>query len=130
MSETGAFKQSFRASQSIGAFLVAAVSATTTAFNCELADTATSAPVGITQDAVSTGGSVQVVTLGRTLGICAASISAGALLSWETATGELVAVTNNTSTTLNKTIGIALQSGSSASAIEIFVNPYYASAGV
>ncbi len=123
MADRGAIINSYRATQSIGAFLVVAVAATTTAFNVELADTATSAQVGISQDSASTNGAISILELGRGKAICGASVSAGAILSWQTATGKVVAVTNNTFTTFNPVIGRALESGTLDSRINILVNP-------
>lgn len=127
MSNRKGMTNSFRATQSIGVFLVVSVPATTSAFNCELADTATSRPLGIIQDNASTNTAADVVVLGRSLALASASISAGALLSWVTATAQVVAVTNTSfgAALIRPTIGIALQAGTAASHIEIFVNPNY-----
>lgn len=116
-------QDSYRATQSIGVHLVAAIAATTTSFEVELADTSTSQPVGITQDVSSTNSSVNITSFGRSKAVAGASVSAGSILGWQTATGKVVAITNNTSTSLIPSIGKALQSGSSDSTIDILVLP-------
>lgn len=120
---------SFRANESIGAYLVVAVNASTTTqeLRCELADTSSSMPLGIIQDSVSTDGSANIITSGVARGQCSASISAGALLTWATGTGKLVEVANNTTSATNiaRTIGIALHAGSTDAVILVHVNPTY-----
>lgn len=118
---------SFRANESIGAFLCVAVNASTSAqeIRMELADTSTSMPLGIIQDAVSTNGSAEVVQLGVARGQCGASVSAGAILTWQTATGKVIEIANNTTTSMDRSIGIALHQGSTDSVIKVMVNPDY-----
>jgi len=114
---------SFRANESIGAFLVVAMNLSSTAqeFRVELADTSTSLIVGVIQDDVSTDGSAEVVTFGMARAQCGASVSIG-LLAWQTATGKVVnfAIAG---TTTGRLIGTALQAGSTDSVIKILVNP-------
>ena len=123
MADTGAIINSYRSTESIGAFLVVAVAAGATALRVQLADTLTSAGFGISQDVSSNGDAVSVLELGRGKAICGASVSSGAILSWQTATGKVVAVTNNTATSFLPVIGRALESGTLDSRINILVNP-------
>ena len=120
----GYLNDSFRAAESIGANLVVAVNATGEN-QCQLADTSTSMPLGVIQDAVSTNGAANVVIFGVTRAQAGASVSSGAQLTWQTATGKVIEVTNNTTTAIDRVIGIAIQSGSTNSTIKILVNPSY-----
>lgn len=115
---------SFRANESIGAFLVVALNPSTTAeeFRIELADTSTSAIIGVIQDNVSTDGSAEVVTFGMARAQCGASVSIG-LISWQTATGKIINIALSGTTITTRLIGTALQPGSTDSVIKIIVNP-------
>lgn len=115
---------SFIAIESIGAYRVVAVNANSVNYSIqmELADTSTSVAVGIIQDDVSTNGTADVATAGLARAICGASVSAGAILTWQTATGRVIEVANNTTTAYSKTIGIALYPGDTNSIIQVDVN--------
>lgn len=117
---------SFVANESIGAYLVVAVPATSTsnAIRCELADTSTSMPLGIIQDAVSTEGSANVVTMGVARATAGASVSAGALLTWNTS-GQVIETAATASTITARAIGLALQAGSANQVILVMVSPQY-----
>lgn len=115
---------SFVANESIGAYLVVAVPATSTsnAIRCELADTSTSMPIGVIQDNVSTDGSANVVTMGVARAMAGASVSAGSLLTWDTA-GKVIETAATSATITTRAIGLALQNGSSGQIILINVIP-------
>ena len=117
---------SFRANESIPAFVTVAINASTTLaeLRCEVADTSTSLPIGIIQDNVSTDGSANVVTTGLARMLLATTTAAGDLLTWQTATGQGMPVAN-TSTITARLIGIALAPGTNGSIIPVLVNPQY-----
>lgn len=118
---------SFRANESIGAYVVVAINGSSTAaeFRCELADTSTSIGIGVIQDNVSTDGSANVVSGGLSRAQCGASVSAGASLTWQTATGKVIEHNPATTTTIDRFIGVSLSPGSTDSVIMILVNPSY-----
>lgn len=123
---------SFRANESVGAFLVVAFNPSSTAdkFRCELADTSTSLQIGISQHAASTDGAIDIISVGFTRAQCGASVSAGAILTWQTATGKVIeAGTQNTATAIIRTVGISLKAGSTDSVIQIFALPTYVDFG-
>lgn len=115
---------SFKANESISAYTVVALNASSNGDNLlvELADTNTSIAVGIIQDDVSTNGSADIVTIGQARGMCGASVTVG-LVTWQTATGKVINTTNNTYTTVAPVIGTALEAGSTNAVIKIIVNP-------
>lgn len=117
---------SFVANESIGAYLVVAVPATSTsqAIRCELADTSTSMPLGIIQDNVSTEGSANVVTSGVARATAGASVSAGSVLTWNTS-GQVIEAAASSATITARVIGIALQNGSANQIILVNVAPQY-----
>lgn len=92
-------------------------------------DTATAFIMGLSQEISSdaTGGAAFVAVGGTAKANCGASVSAGALLTGLTATGEVVEVTahvlNTTTTVVPRTVGQAMRSGSTAAAIEVYVSP-------
>lgn len=115
---------SWRANESVGSFLVVAFNASSTAdkFRCEIADTTTSRALGISQYAASTDGSVEIANAGLSRAQCGASVSAGSYLTWQNGTGKVVeAGLMDTITAIVRTIGIALQSGSTDSVIRVDV---------
>jgi hypothetical protein len=117
---------SFRANESIPAFVTVAVNASSTTDNlrCEVADTSASLPVGIIQDNVSTDGSANVVTTGLARMLVATTTAAGNLLTWQTATGQGMPIVD-TSTITARLIAIALAPGTNGSIIPVLVNPQY-----
>lgn len=114
---------SWRANESIPAYVVVAVNASTTtrALRVEVADTMTSLPIGFAQDSASPDGSVEIVSSGYCRAKCANSVSAGSLLSYETATGEVVEVDRAATITV-QTVGWAVHAGSSNSVILVYAN--------
>lgn len=115
---------SFVANESIGTYLVVATPATSTsdAIRMELADTSTSMPLGVIQDNVSTDGSAEVVTAGVARAIAGASVSAGALLTWNTS-GQVIEAAASSATITARLIGQALHNGSANQVIKILVRP-------
>lgn len=114
--------ESFVASSSIAAYTIVSID-TTTGYVTNLW-TSTSQILGIAQDNASTNDSVPVALDGIAKLICNASIAAGSLVAPVTATGFGVAFASTvTSTALNKTVGLALQSGSTNGTIDVLVNP-------
>ena len=98
--------KSMIANESIPAYTVVAINASATAdgHRCELADTSTSVIIGIAQDDYSTNDSADIIVGGISRAKCSASVSAGSVLAFATATGEVVEVANNTATAIRKTI--------------------------
>lgn len=127
MAGNAGFSYTFRANESIGAYLcVAANASSTSQFLCELADTSTSVPLGIIQDAVSTDGAANVSILGVCRAQCGASVSSGARITWQTATGKIVEGAFNTTTGYSPhNLGVALQAGSTDAVIKVLLNPNY-----
>ena len=100
----------------------------------DLAETSTALGFGISADSVSnTGQAIPVILNGIAKAECGASVSAGSLLTWQTATGMVVesAVNGFTMSTTGlyaKTIGIALEKGVGTNAvISILVQPNFIS---
>lgn len=106
-----------------------AAGGTTVARAVALWDTASAVIIGLTQEISSgaTGGSVVVAIGGTAKGNCGASVSAAALLTGLTATGEVIEagtqILNTTTTIVPRTVGVAMQNGATGSAIEVLVNP-------
>jgi hypothetical protein len=117
---------SFKANESISAFVAVAVNASSTAndLRVELADTSTCIVIGIIQDNVSTDGSAEVVTLGRARALLATTTAAGDLMTWQTATGQLMPVAS-TSTITARLVATALCAGTAGSIIPVLVNPSF-----
>lgn len=96
----------------------------------DLCETSTVMGFGISAQDVSTAGEAIPIILGGTAKAqCGASVSAGALLTWQTATGLVVeAVANSVGTAtaiVPKAIGISLENGDTNSIIEILVAPQF-----
>lgn len=115
---------SLRANESISAFVAVAVNASSTVndLRCELADTSTSIVIGIIQDNVSTDGSADVRTSGVGRALLATTTVAGDLMTWQTATGQLMPVIP-TGTITARLIAIALCAGTNGSIIPVLVAP-------
>lgn len=121
--------KSFMANQSVAAFTVVSRAATTSTMSVRPWDTTTSFILGVAVNNASTGDSVNVVIGGTARVSCAASVSVGALVGPNTATanlnqgiGSIVERTGSfTSTILYKNLGIALESGSTNSVIEVLI---------
>lgn len=126
--EVNGVKKTFKAlNASIPAYRIVAVGAGKDVV--DLAKTSTAMLVGVSANNISaTGQAVSVILNGTARCQCGASVSAGALLSFQTDTGmcieALAAAYNHTTTTIiPRTIGVALQAGSTNSVIEILVQP-------
>lgn len=117
---------SFRANESIPAYVVVAFNASTTAaeYRCEIADTSTSRGFGIIQDRVSTDGSANIVTSGYALGLLCTTTAAGDLLTWQTATGQLMVLSEAATVTV-QAIGRAICGGTSGSIVPVLVAPQW-----
>lgn len=120
----GTIKSFKAASGSVPAYRIAVVTGINTV---GVTFTSTSVLVGITaNDASATGQAVGVVLNGTAKCMCGASVSAGAILTAQTDTGkciEATAVLNTTTTVIPRTIGVALQKGSTNSIIEVAIIP-------
>ena len=107
-----------KATASISAYSIVQVD--TTAQKCSMPTTITSNVVGISQDLAVTNGAVAICINGTSKVVAGASVTAGDPVGAQTAgTGKAVTV----STTTTAGIGIALQSGSTNSVIEVIVQP-------
>lgn len=117
---------SFRSNESIAAFVTVAVNASTTLaeLRVEVADTSTSIPVGISQDASSPEGSADVRTFGFGRMLLATTTAAGDILTWQTATGQGMPVVAANSITV-RTIAVALAPGTAGSIIPVLISPQY-----
>lgn len=113
-----------RANETIPAFVVVAMNASTTfaEIRCEIADTSTSIPLGIIQDLAQPEGAADVVTFGLARLLLATTTAAGDLLTWQTATGQGMPVVAANSITA-RLIGTALVPGTNGSIIPVLVNP-------
>lgn len=112
----------FVAGETIPAYTI--VAPTSTDNTVEIHDTASSLILGVAADDSSggAGSSVKVVVGGTAKIICGASVSAGEIVTPQTATGYAIAGISDfgTATTLvPRTVGIALQAGSTNSVIEV-----------
>ena len=120
----GTIKSFKAASGSVPAYRIAVLTAGNTV---GVTFTSTSVIVGITtNDASATGQAVGVCLNGTAKCTCGASVSAGALLTAATDTGKCIdatSVLNTTTTVIPRTIGIALQTGSTNSVIEVAIIP-------
>ena len=115
---------SFTAGETLAAFRIVGPSSGTSAV--QLWDTSTALFTGVTQDSSSggTGSSVLVAIGGACKVVCDASVSAGAILTGQTATGLAIAGVNTSdthTTTLPRSIGVALQAGSTNAVIEMLI---------
>ena len=114
---------SFEAAATLSAYRIVKP---TTANHVGLWDTSTAQIIGVTLDD-STGGSdssVAIVIAGTAKVACGASVSTGALVCAQTATGLLIetgAIPTTATSTFPKMLGIALQSGSTNSVIEVLL---------
>jgi hypothetical protein len=112
------------ADASVTAYKIVAVSGKNTV---DLWDTVTSAILGVTTiDAIAAGSAVGVIIGGTARVMCGASVGVGAVVTAQTGTGkciEAVTTLNTTTTVIPKTLGIALQNGSTNAVIEVSVMP-------
>lgn len=115
-----------RANESIPAYVVVASNASTTFsdIRVEVADTSTSIPLGVIQDAASTDGAADVRTMGVGRLLLATTTAAGDLLTWQTGTGQGMPVVAANSITA-RLIGVALVPGTNGSIIPVLINPQY-----
>lgn len=114
------------ADTSICAWRVACISAKNT---CDIWQTSTSKILGLTiNDASNTGDAVGIIISGVGRAVCGASVSVGAVVCPATDTGKVIeivvdAYTMSTTSVYSKSVGIALQSGSTNSVISVLVMP-------
>ncbi len=115
---------SFRANETIPAFVVVAYNASSTAsdFRCEIADTSASAGFGIIQDIAQPEGTADVRTSGYGRGLLATTTAAGDLMTWQTATGQLMPIAVASTVTV-MAIGRAVCPGTAGSIIPIQIVP-------
>lgn len=109
---------------SIPAYRIMGVAAAKTV---DIPNTTSSALIGVsTIDASATNQAVGVVISGSARCACGASVSVGATVGCQTSTGKCIEITsllNTTTTVIPRSIGVALQTGSTNSVIEITVQP-------
>lgn len=91
-------------------------------------NTQTAYMLGLSQEQSGDSGTAILVAIGGTAkGQAGASVSAGALLTGLTATGEVIEaaanILNTTTTVIPRSIGLSLQTGDSGAAIEVLVSP-------
>jgi hypothetical protein len=86
-------------------------------------DTSTSNILGVIQDNVSTDGAAVVASVGRVRASCILSVSAGGLVTPDTATGQIKEHGLVAASIAVQVIGIALQNGSTNSVIDIMMIP-------
>lgn len=121
--------KSFRASASIPAFVVVTPAATNAAVEVALWATALANILGASKHAASTGGGLAIVIGGSARVLAGASISAGALLSVQTATGFAVEMTANntglaaslTATVIPKQLGLALSNATASGTVQVLL---------
>lgn len=111
---------SMKAAATLAAYTVVGISAANTV---ALRDTSTSMIFGVTTDDSmdGTGSSVAVCIAGTAKVLCGASVSAGSVVTVQTATGYAIeaAAVNTTTSAIPKLLGIALQAGSTNAVIEV-----------
>lgn len=120
--------KSFIANQSITAYTVVTRAATST-YSVAPWNTITAQIIGIAQNNGSTGDAIEVCFGGTSKVYCAASISTGAIVGPNTVTANLTGgigsvierVSLFTVTASNKTVGVALEAGSTNSLIEVLI---------
>ena len=109
---------------SVPAYRIVTLSAAQTV---DIPNTLTSVLIGITaNDGSATNDAIGVVLNGTAKCACGASVDAGAILTVQTSTGKCIAGTqllNTTTTAVPRTIGIALDAGSTNSVIEVAIIP-------
>lgn len=90
-------------------------------------DTTTANILGVTtMDAVATYSAIGVVINGTARVTCGASVGVGTVVAPQTATGKCIEATvllNTTTTVIPRTLGIALENGSTNSVIEVALMP-------
>src|SRR3972149_3564123 len=109
--------KTFSAGASLTAGYVAAISGANQAI---LHLTSTSHIIGIVEDdQFNSDGAVSIVIAGTARAICALSVSVGAIVGPQTATAKIVerAIPLTVTSDMGKSVGIALQSGSTNSSI-------------
>jgi len=106
------------------AYRVVTVSGANTA---DIWKTATSLILGVSmEDASATGEAWKIRIAGTAKVACGASVSAGALVTPMTGTGKITEATktyNTTTTVVPRSLGIALEAGSTNSVIEVLIMP-------
>lgn len=90
----------------------------------DIPNTTTAMIIGVScNDISATGQAVGVARNGTAKIQCGASVSAGALLTYQTSTGKCIEASANinatTTTAIEKTIGIAMEAGDTNSLIEV-----------
>jgi len=121
--ESNQVVKSFMAGASIPSYAVVGMQTDSTVITW--AATATML-IGVSRDVASTGGAVSIVIGGTARVLCNASISAGAIVGpTNTNTGAIVerGGTNSSTQDAVKTLGIALENGSTNAVIEVLLQP-------
>lgn len=122
--ERGQKVLSFLAGEAIAANCGVAIHVGAAANTVNLPGTTTSVLLGISQDTAASGGSLPVITEGSAKLILDSVVSAGNLVALNT-NGHGTAATqllNTTTTTVPRTIGIALESGVTNGVIEVYIS--------
>lgn len=112
----GGLVKSFQAAATLSANRIVALSA---ANQVGLWNTTTAMIIGVTlEDSRQTGQAIAVALGGTVKVLCNASVSAGAIVGPDTNTGAIIERANAATNTA-KTLGIALEAGSTNSVIEV-----------
>ena len=128
--------KSFRATETIPAFVVVSAAATNAAAEAERWDTVTGAILGISKTYAETGGAVVVVIAGAARCLAVASISAGALLTpdttaagsfgyaSETTQNVALAAASLTNNVIAPLLGIALSNATASGTVQVLLQPH------
>lgn len=114
--------KSFTCQDTMTAFRVVVMDSTTAGRINRFA-TASSIVIGVSADSAETGGSVPVVIYGTARVSCAASVSAGSIVGPSTDGAGQIVERSRAATAGTVKIGVALQSGSANSIIEVLLQP-------
>jgi hypothetical protein len=124
-------RKGFTSDVSCPAFTCACKSATSTAYTVRPWNTVTANVIGVFTNNCSTGGVVEVAMDGTAKVLCAASVSAGALVGPNTVTanlsggiGQIIEKPTWASATGAHIIGVALEPGSTNTVIEVMLQVF------
>lgn len=125
---TPGVKVSIEASDTIPAYRVVALGATRVV---GLWQTNSSFLVGVSESLADSGAACSIIVSGTAKVSCLSSVAAGSLVGPSTdGSGQIAARTVNTATTFPQILGVALESGSTNSVIEVLLSPERRTAGI
>lgn len=125
---TPGVKVSIEASDTIPAYRVVVLGATRLV---GLFQTSSAAIIGVSEALCDSGAACSVIVNGTAKVACNASVPAGSLVGPATdASGLITPRTVNTATTFPPILGVALESGSTNSVIEVLLSPERRTAGI